>query len=925
MGLNLFAEDSRQLEKLQYEVLEIVIFQPPPSISVALHSSHWHCGSLPAPHTITSPMLNITTEFNRQVASVWFVVGLSAWSLSAQAQIPSSVPASAQAIMGSIPGASGQANMGLGAVGATPFPTSPFPMGFIQAPVMQALPDQGAADARDNPLTPLRPPKPQPPTQFQRFVQESTGRMLPHFGASLFENPLAYAADVTAPAPQEYVLGPGDQVRIQIWGSIDFVGTQTLDRNGQITLPKIGTLTLAGVQVKDLEDTLRKRVASVYNNVSLNASMGRLRGITVFVVGQALQPGTYNLRSLSTLVNAVFASGGPGVNGSMRAVELKRNGKTISTIDLYDFIANGDKSKDVALQPGDVIMIPPVGPRVALTGATDHSAIYELKPGTNLQNLLSLGGGLPTLASTQKALLERINPQSASAPRQVQNIALNGQGLAQPLRDGDVITLLPMVQAFGNAVTLQGAIAQPMRHPFTPGMRIQDIIPDRSALLTPDFFKRRNDLVQNRIAQLRARGYTPEQIQALDRAQLMPEDISLTTEMISRNSSVIDPANKSSIDNVPANAGASANQLTPEQQQQLNREREARVQRNVTDRVRSFQDQINWDYAVIERLNKNELRTQLIPFNLGKAIVQKDPAHNLELQEGDIVTIMSSAELRLPVERQTRVVRLEGEVAAPGLYQALPGETLAQIITRIGGVTPQAYLYGAEFTRESVRKQQQQNLDQLVRRLETQMQSAGATLAANLTGERALQSPALIQQQQQQMRLQIDRLKVLRSKGRVSLELDPLRTMSAATAGTSTSQILTSLPDLPLEDGDAFLVPSQPAFIAAVGSVNNENVLVYKPGKTVGDLIRSAGLTEDAKLSDAFVLRADGSVFTRNKTGFFSSGFESSKVMPGDTLVVPPKVDRETGYNFLVRGLRDWTQIFSNLGIGAAAIRTLRN
>lgn len=844
--------------------------------------------------------------------------------------------------MGALAG-QGPASLGFGAVGASPFATGSFPLGLIQPPVMPALPDQGAADAKDNPLTPLRPPKPQPPTQFQRFVQESTGKMLPHFGASLFDNPLAYAADVAAPAPQEYVLGPGDQVRIQIWGSVDFSGTQTLDRNGAISLPKVGTVVLTGVPVKDLEDTLRKRVATVYNNVNLTASLGKLRGITVFVVGQAQQPGTYNLRGLSTLVNAVFASGGPGVNGSMRAIELKRNGKTISTIDLYDFIASGDKSKDVALQPGDVIMIPPVGPRVALTGATDHAAIYELKPGTNLQNLLSLGGGLPTLASTQKALLERIDPQRASAPRQVQNISLNAQGLAQTLRDGDVITLLPMVQAFGNAITLQGAIGQPMRHPFTPGMRIQDLIPDRAALLSPDFFKRRNDLVQNRIAQLRARGFTPEQIQALDRAQQLPEDISLTTEIISRNNLILQPGQMGSQGRpgqpaLPGQAGQPSssaqpnanmangmNMLTPqEQEQQLQLEREARLQRNVTDRVRSFPDQINWDYAVIERLNKNELRTQLIPFNLGKAIVQKDPAHNLELQEGDIITIMSSAELRLPVERQTRIVRLEGEVASPGLYQALPGETLVQIIARIGGVTPQAYLYGAEFTRESVRKQQQQNLDQLVRRLETQMQSAGATLAANLTGERALQSSALIQQQQQQMRLQIDRLKNLRSKGRVSLELDPVRTISAATAGTSTSQVLSTLPDLPLEDGDAFLVPSQPAFVAAVGSVNNENVLVYKPGKTVGDLIRSAGLTEDAKPSDAFVLRADGSVFSRRNAGFFSN-FESTKVMPGDTLVVPPKVDRESNYNFLVRGLRDWTQIFSNLGIGAAAIRTLGN
>jgi hypothetical protein len=127
-----------------------------------------------------------------------------------------------------------------------------------------------------------------------------------------------------------------------------------------------------------------------------------------------------------------------------------------------------------------------------------------------------------------------------------------------------------------------------------------------------------------------------------------------------------------------------------------------------------------------------------------------------------------------------------------------------------------------------------------------------------------------------------------------------------------------------LEDGDTFMVPSRPAFVAAAGSVNNDNVFVYKSGKTVGDIIRAAGLTEDAEPSEAFVLRADGSILSRQGQGWFGS-FEGTKIMPGDTLVVPPKVDRENRYNFIVRGLRDWTQIFSNLGIGAAAIRTLRN
>ncbi|MDP4734946.1 MAG: SLBB domain-containing protein, partial [Limnohabitans sp.] len=732
------------------------------------------------------------------------------------------------------------------------------PFGLVTPPVLPQRPDLGAADAQRTPLVPVRNIKPQAPSQFQRFVQDSTGQLLPHFGSNLFENPLAYAADSAAPAPADYVLGPGDEVRIQVWGSVDYAGNQTLDRNGQINLPKIGTIGLNGVRVKDLEDTLRKRIATVFKSVEVNAALGKLRGITVFVVGQAQQPGTYNLSALSTLVNAVFASGGPGVNGSMRSIELKRNGQTVTTLDLYDFIARGDKSKDVTLQPGDVIMIPPAGPRMALTGVTDHAAIYEIKPGSTVQNILSLGGGLSKLASPQKALLESITTvpgaTAGTAKRQVKNLDLQSAGLAHTLQDGDVLTLLPISPAFANAVTLQGTVAQPLRNIWFAGMRVQDLIPDREALITPDYYKRKNQLVQ-----------------------LIDE-----------------PKDKK-------NSDESSGQISA--------------------RVRGLADQINWDYAVIERLNKAELRTQLIPFNLGKAIVQKDPAHNLELQAGDVVTIMSSADLRLPTERQLRLVRIEGEVASPGIYQALPGETLPQLITRVGGLTPQAYLYGAEFTRESVRKQQQQNLDQVVRRLESQLSSAGATLAANLTDERAAQAAAMQQQQQAQMKSQIERLKTVVSKGRVALELDPAQTANTQITPEQISQLL---PNLPLEDGDAFLVPSLPAFVAAIGSVNNENVMVYKPNKTVGELIQQADLTEDANPKAVFVLRADGSILGRQSAGFFSN-FESTLLMPGDTLIVPAKVDRESSYNFLVRALRDWTQIFSNLGIGAAAIQTLRN
>ena len=820
----------------------------------------------------------------------------------AQAQVNS-------ALLGAVQGQGQQAGGGVGSMGSTggfgSVFVAPTPIPGYQAPTVSQRPDFGMQDAQNNFRSPYVTPKPQAPSQFQRFVQESTGKLLPLFGASLFENPMAYSAGAAAaaPAPAEYVLGPGDEVRIQAWGSVDFAGNQTLDRNGQINLPKIGAINLGGVQVKDLEAVLKKQVSTVFNNVNVSASLGKLRGITVYVVGQATQPGTYNLNSLSTLVNALFASGGPNNNGSMRQIELKRGGKTVTTLDLYDFIDKGDKSKDAALQPGDIIMIPPAGPRMALVGATDHGAIYELKPGSKVKDVLALGGGLSALASQQKALLERINlqisqtvptaqtaqsPQAQQAPRQVQNLTLNAQGVEQTLQDGDVLMLLPISPAFANAVTLQGTVAQPLRHPWTSNMRVTDLIPDREALITPDYYKRKNKLVQ--VLEYR----DPRNIKDGNDSKDMKDPRDMKALKESKDST-------NSKDQLADNQEAGRFNYIKETGKEAGKD--------VAQRINTLVDQINWDYAVVERLNTKDLRIELIPFNLGKAVLQKDPAHNLVLQPGDVVTILSSTDVQLPSERKSRIVRIEGEVATPGIYQILPGETLTQLIQRVGGFTPQAYVFGTEFNRESVRKQQQENLDKVIRRLETQNFGATASLTANLGADRAAQAAALQQQQQQQQQSQIARLKSLKSKGRLSLELDADKQ---------------TLPSIPLEDGDTILIPSLPGFVAAAGSVNNDNVFIYRPGKTVADVLAAAGLNEDSDLSETFVLRADGSILGRKSAGWFSR-FDGTKLMPGDTVVVPSKVDRENAYNILIRGLRDWTQILSNLGIGAAAIKTLSN
>ena len=617
-----------------------------------------------------------------------------------------------------------------------------------------------------------------------------------------------------------------------------------MDRNGQVLVPKVGAVPLAGVLARDLETVMRGYLAKVFTNFSLNANLGRLRSIQIYVVGQARQPGTYVVSSLSTLVNALFASGGPNANGSMRRIQLQRGGKMVTQLDLYDFISRGDKSRDAPLLPGDVIVIPPAGPRIAVTGAFDHAAIYELKDtSSTVGDILSLGGGAPAMAGTQKALLERVNPEK-SPSRQVLDLALDPAGLRQTLRDGDVLTLVPISPAFTNAVTLQGAVADPVRYRWFEGMKILDLIPERDALITRDFYRRKNLLVQN------------------DEA---------------------------------------ANKALKESSE------------GVSGRVRATVDQINWDYAVIERFDRANLTTRLIPFNLGKAVLQRDPAHNLPLEPGDVVTILSQKDLRLPVDRQVRLVRLEGEVAAPGVYQVVPGETLAQILRRLGGLTPQAYVFGTEFTRESVRLRQQENLDIVIRRLEAQSLSQASVQIANLPADRLAQAQALQQEARLQLRAQIERLKSLKSSGRVSLELDPQATSLAA------------LPSLPLEDGDRVLIPATPGFVAAYGAVNNENVFVFKPGKTVAEVTRAAGLMEDADTDQIFILRADGSIVARrDRSSFLGGNFESLLLMPGDSVVVPTKLDRESTLSFVTRQLKDWTQILYQFGLGAAAYKTIR-
>jgi len=690
-----------------------------------------------------------------------------------------------------------------------------------------------AAERRLKPLPPLQP------NDFQRFVLQATGKVLPVYGQQYFEQgDRGFAPLERVPVPADYVLGPGDELYIRAWGSIDVDYRATIDRNGQINLPRVGTLGVAGLKASEVESHINSQIGRVYKNYSLNVTLGQLRSIQVFVVGQARGPGSYTVSSLSTLVNVVFGSGGPGPNGSLRRIQLKRGDKLVTELDLYEFMIQGSKAQDVRLLPGDVIVYQPAGPRVALLGAVDTPAVYELKPsGESIDRLLAYSGGTRASTNQTSAQLERINSEQPRSPRSVTTVDL-AQAAQLQLRDGDLLTLFAVAPQFANAVTLRGNVAAPLRYPYTAGMHISQLIPDRDALITPDYYVRKNKLVQ----------YTQER-------RVTGDDL--------------------------------------------------------TTNVKNIVDEPNWEYAAIERLNPGSLTMEVIPFNLGKAVLERDPAHDIELKPGDVVTIFGQKDIRSPLAKQSRLVRVEGEVGAPGIYPVALDDTLPKLLAKAGGLTPQAYTFGIEFSREETRRTQQIALDDAIRRLENDLASAGATRAANLSATNERSAEQLIISQQAASRAQLTRLKALKANGRISLELEP-------------SLGNTALPDLQLEDGDRIVVPHRPAYVFAVGAVANNNALLWRKGRKLTDYLDTAGVAIDADLDNMFVLRADGSVSHASRRGWFNN-LEKLELLPGDTVVVPGKTDRETAWTAFVRGLKDWSQILSQFGLTAAAIRTLSN
>ncbi len=519
------------------------------------------------------------------------------------------------------------------------------------------------------------------------------------------------------------------------------------------------------------------------------------------------------------------------------------------------------------------------------------AAIYELVADESLDGLLANAGGVSSVAEEARVSIERIEEHR---DRRAMEVVYDAAGLKTAVADGDLVRVYSIVPAYRRTVILRGNIANAGRFAWHAGMRISELIPDKEALVTRNYWWKR--------ARLGNPG--PEEVDETAQPELQGRMSEGQAQNKSQNQNQ-GPSQRSSQDlSVQQRAGDSS--LAGAERQAEGNRISVPAQRT---EVREIAPEIDWDYAVIERLDAEALKAVMIPFDLGRLVEEHDASQDLELEPGDVVSIFSQADFRVPIAHQTKRIMLDGEFPHAGVYTAQPGETLRHLVERAGGLTPNAYLYGSEFTRETTRAVQQARIDEYVQSLGMQIQRGNLALTASAASSQSdLSSGAAAQTSERDL---LASLRQIRATGRIVLRF------ASDSSGTS------GIPELPLEDGDRFIVPPVPSSVNVVGSVYDQNSFLYTRASRAGTYLRIAGgATRDADRGHEFIIRADGEVVSRLRDkGLWSGGdFDNLRINPGDTIVVPEKSFRPSA----VRAFIDWSQLFSQFALGAAALSVLK-
>jgi protein involved in polysaccharide export with SLBB domain len=738
-------------------------------------------------------------------------------------------------------------------------------------------------------------------TMLDKIEAEPMRRDLKQFGYDFFKNSQQLTNAIDAmPAATDYQLGPGDVLNLNVWGAVNFRHELTVGRNGELNIPKIGTVRVWGLTFDKAQATVKEALSRSYRNFEMSLTLGKLRSIQVYVVGEVEAPGNYPVSSLATVINALAAAGGPSRNGSLRAVRITRGSQVVATVDLYDMLLSGDRNKDVQLQNGDTIFVPVIGPIVAVAGEVRRPAIYELNGKTTLPEILQMAGGVAASGSLGRIQIERIENNSSriALDYSLKSNDPKAELGTVELKDRDMVKVFPVQSAVRQVVVLKGNVQQVGEYQFRPSMRLTDLIPSTQMLLPESYL----DSVE--ITRMTPPDYRKELITVSLRRALAGN---LVDNLLLQEQDAVKVFSRWEMEEKPRVAvnGAVVN---PGQYDYF----PGMSVRDLVTAAGSAKRNAFLDQAELSRIEitGDKAQSNRIQLDLGKALAG-DPAHNLPLQSDDVLIIRGVANWQ---EATEKFIVLKGEVRFPGVYSVASHEKLSSVIERAGGYSENAYLRGAKFTRRSVREMQQKRMDEIITRSEKDILQKQASIVSVSTSKEELDATKAALDS---LLKSVERMKTLKAEGRVVIRLSALDEMK------------TSNYDLELEGGDQLEIPSRPSVVSVLGQVYNPTSFIYLPGKGIDTYLqKSGGALNDAETSEMYVIRADGTVFSRQQVSFgmyqsddglsFGS-FLSSPFMAGDTLVVPQKLEKIAW----MREIKDITQILANMALTTGTIWTI--
>jgi protein involved in polysaccharide export with SLBB domain len=731
----------------------------------------------------------------------------------------------------------------------------------------------------------------------------STAGGLQPFGYEIFRSATGrFEPESAMPVPNDYVLGPGDNLEVQLYGNERQNLVMVVGRDGQIRLPKLGPVQVGGMSLDQVKAHLAERVSREFVGTQVSLSMGQLRSVRVFVLGDVANPGSYLVSALSNISHALLVAGGPTANGTLRDIQLKRNGYVVSRLDAYDLLLNGDTSKDQRLQAGDVVFVPPVGTTVAIEGEVRRAALYEVKNGTTVADLLLLSGGLRPAADPKTANISRINERRERITLDADLTRPDIRRLA--VRNGDKLVVGRVLPVLTNSVSLTGQVYDERVFQHRDGLRFSDLLPN-GEMLQPDadpayvLIRRqpdptgpvtvlqanlnlvwaepqgRHDLplkLRDRVIVLSRNAGRADALNGLNaelRAQGRKDEPARVVAVVGKVASPGDyPLTEGMRVSDLLLAGGALSESALEGQVEL-------IRHEVVDGERRQTDLINVDLTAARR---------------------GVPEANLLLRPFDVLTVKQ-------IEDWNESLRftIRGEVRYPGTYVLRKGETLSSVIKRAGGFTDEAFPVGAVFTRTSVAAQEKQQLQRLAERLQSDLtvlavrssqtastQGGGGDIAGAMAAGQAL----------------LAQVKSAEGIGRVVIDLQRV--------------VRDPKSDVLLLEGDALVVPRKSQSVSVVGEVQNPVAHLWRPDSDVQDYLSlSGGTTENADMRRMYVVRADGSVVTRS--GGWLGGGGIGRLQPGDSLVVPVNAEK-------MRALPLWggiTQILYQIAIATATIKNL--